>query len=145
MGCPECNYYNGDLEIFSGHARENHVRSSTLFDGSKKILPKTKNEADKNSSNVIETIKVESDLNNQEFDPLDYVEVGSPDTKCTKGIEIKCDICDLEFDSLEILDLHNTERHCDETGLNWCHHCNLKVKTFNALKSHIDAKHPDHG
>ena len=141
--CPECDYYDGDLEIFSDHARENHVRSSTLFDG-KKILPKTKNEADKDSSNVIETIKVESDLN-LEFDPLDYVEVASPENKCTKGIEIQCDICDLEFNSLEILDLHNTERHRDETGLNWCHHCNLKLKTFNALKSHIDGKHPDHG
>ena len=83
---------------------------------------------------------VQSDLN-LEFDPLDYVEVASPENKCTKGIEIKCDICDLEFNSLEILDLHNTERHRDETGLNWCHHCNLKLKTFNALKSHISSAH----
>merc|ERR1711913_63502 len=29
--CPECDYNNEDLKIFSDHALENHERSSTLF------------------------------------------------------------------------------------------------------------------
>jgi hypothetical protein len=29
--CPECDYNDGSLKVFSHHALENHVRSSILF------------------------------------------------------------------------------------------------------------------
>ena len=29
--CPECNYHDGDLKVFSNHALENHERAFLLF------------------------------------------------------------------------------------------------------------------
>ena len=46
--CPECDYHEGDLKVFSNHALENHERSSTLFNDEKSngthMVPKTEND-----------------------------------------------------------------------------------------------------
>ena len=123
--CPECDFYDGDLEMFSGHALENHINSIVLFEEKKPL--------------IMPEIKMST---NEEFDledknSFDHQEISD-------FIVIKCDICDLKFNSLEILDLHNSATHQNEIGLNCCHLCNLKVNTIDALKSHIDAKHPEH-
>ena len=47
--CPECNYNDGSLKVFSHHALENHVRSSILFKDMK------------NGDETIPTNKIEQD------------------------------------------------------------------------------------
>ena len=50
--CPECDYHNGNLKIFSDHALENHVRSSILFKGTKngnQIVSNNKHEIEENN------------------------------------------------------------------------------------------------
>ena len=45
--CPECDYHEGDLRIFSNHALEKHERSSTLFNeqnNGSQMVPKTEND-----------------------------------------------------------------------------------------------------
>ena len=42
--CPECNYSEKDLELFSSHAQENHERSSSLINDVNKMI--SKNEHD---------------------------------------------------------------------------------------------------
>ena len=33
--CPECDYFDGNLEMFSDHALENHIKSMVLFEEKK--------------------------------------------------------------------------------------------------------------
>ena len=42
--CPECNYSEKDLKLFSNHAQENHERSSSLINDINKMI--SKNEHD---------------------------------------------------------------------------------------------------
>ena len=165
--CPECNYHDGDLKVFSNHALENHERSSILFNTKSngyQMVPKVESDNEINDyqeHDYLEndydsdpnwelplkkfknlgqksSVKVESDL----LDPQEYVstelETGTPNQIC-------CEICVLDFPNLEILDMHNSEKHEDAEGMKQCHLCDNKLKTFNGLKAHIDSKHSDHG
>jgi hypothetical protein len=42
--CPECNYSEKDLKLFSSHAQENHERSSSLINDVNKMVPKNKHD-----------------------------------------------------------------------------------------------------
>jgi hypothetical protein len=48
--CPECEYHEGDLKVFSNHALKNHERSYILFNDKNngfkngQIVPKTEND-----------------------------------------------------------------------------------------------------
>ena len=42
--CPECDYNDSDLKVFSNHALENHERSSTLINDINKMIPRNSSE-----------------------------------------------------------------------------------------------------
>ena len=42
--CPECDYNDSDLKVFSNHALENHERSSTLINDINKMMPRNSSE-----------------------------------------------------------------------------------------------------
>ena len=42
--CPECNYSEKDLKLFSSHAQENHERSSSLINDVNKMIPKNEHD-----------------------------------------------------------------------------------------------------
>ena len=42
--CPECDYNDSDLKVFSNHALENHEKSSTLINDINKMIPRNSSE-----------------------------------------------------------------------------------------------------
>ena len=66
--CPECDYNNVSLKVFSHHALENHAKSSTLFN-------RTNNDNDEIlSKNKSEEVKIETDYYTEDYVSTDILE-----------------------------------------------------------------------
>ena len=66
--CPECDYNNVSLKVFSHHASENHAKSSTLFN-------RTNNDNDEIlSKNKSEEVKIETDYYTEDYVSTDILE-----------------------------------------------------------------------
>lgn len=164
--CPECDYSNQKLKVFTEHALENHPKA--------KVFITAQNVAEQFS--LDRTIKSEDpeyfEYSNYDFDSNHYLDpsvkeetkediIEKPRKRKAKKKHVKkpsipkkeitsemltCSICVIEFPSKQLLKSHKLEKH--KIGEQYgCLYCNYKVKNgrWIYLLYHIDTKHPDHG
>ena len=79
--CPECNYSEQDLKLFSSHAQGNHERSSSLINDVNKMIPKNEHDKEEIKEEVFEDYENSrnDDVFNADSDP-DFA-IGKTDFK----------------------------------------------------------------
>ena len=167
--CPECDFQIPDLQMFSDHALQNHVKSVAIFGtgkNSEQILIKKEHVEYEADNYFYSSGDVDFSYNNVSIkeEYVDFMEDeaynqenvnGSHKEKKTKSvvktkskpkfkddIETTCDLCFLSFDSPESLTSHK-EVHQDGK-FKVCMHCDYKSKDWVQVKYHIDRIHPEH-
>jgi hypothetical protein len=144
--CPECQFNNLDLQLFTNHALENHTNATALF-------------ADEIGNELGIDIKIEELEDNYFFETSNVDENKDLDCvkKPNKNSSIKqkqesiiqeqtlCEICpilDLTTSSLE-LKSHRNKNHKNGQQF-FCPHCDKKDNTWSKILKHISSNHKEH-
>ena len=126
--CPECEYKNQDLQVFTEHALENHVNATTLFG------PENYDE------------KLLFDINKTEDFDLDSLDDNKDDLFEQIGItnvsDIVCKFCEFTAVSITNIIQHHKKVHEDKTPPFFkCDHCDFYHVKNKTVKKHSTIKH----
>ena len=108
--CPECDFKENNLQLFSDHAIENHEKAYALFD------------------NVSSDICEES----EQIDPKSYLDSDQNDD--FKNIDIKTETKDFVLEDNHAMDDDKIIFNCPREG------CIFKTQSKSALLKHIPSK-----
>ena len=149
--CPECDYKNEELLIFTNHALEKHVNASLLF--TPDAILNIKNEHFDEQTDYYSELPLHSELHdNDQFDPglikkeknehlpvyqlddsyeIEKIEV-APRSSKLKALLIKGGVSE------------NNKHPKTKMKVHSCTYCDYKAMTMQKIQRHIDAKHPEH-
>ena len=162
--CPECEYKNGNVNLFEDHAFQNHENSRVLFVSGEKMdtefsenLPSGLKIHKFEPETIQSSINFESEKKYCEKLRITTEKRAKAKNKSRLKIQkleddiqpkieqkMTCELCLVEFGNEKILKSHMREQHMAE-GLYFCSHCDSKCKKFGGLKNHIDTTHPETG
>ena len=145
--CPECEFYNDDLELFSEHAFQNHINANVLFSEEFDNELKTDIKIEYVEDNCfLETSNIDEKKDLDCIEKLNKKRSTKEVQKSTIKEQVLCEICpilDVTTSSLKLINSHRNKNH--KNGKQFCcPHCDTTVSDWGKLVRHVSSNHQEH-
>ena len=145
--CPECEFNNDDLQLFSQHAFENHTDAASIFPKDVGNELRTDVEIEPLEDNYVLEVShamENTDMVNTEK-PIKKRKIKTKQESDIKE-QVLCEICpilDVKTSSLKSIKSHRTKNH--KKGKQFCcPYCDTKDICWITLLRHVSSNHQEH-
>jgi len=146
--CPECKFYDDDLQLFSEHAIQNHTNATVFFSEEidNELKTDIKIEYLEEDNCFLETSNIDEAKDLNCIEKLNKKRTTKKVQKSTIKEQVLCEICpilDVTTSSLKLINSHRNKNH--KNGKQFCcPHCDTTVSDWGKLVRHVSSNHQEH-